>query len=48
MKLSRTIALEYKENFILYLDLHGHSVKKNVFAYGPDYPMTDVIYFRFF
>lgn len=27
---------------ILYLDFHGHSVKKNVFAYGPSYPMYDV------
>ena len=29
----------------MYLDLHGHSVKKNVFAYGPEYPMHDVSLF---
>lgn len=27
----------YRENSFIYLDFHGHSVKKNVFAYGPEY-----------
>lgn len=26
-----------KKRFCIYLDLHGHSVKKNVFMYGPDF-----------
>jgi murein tripeptide amidase MpaA len=25
----------YKENLSLFIDFHGHSVKKNTFAYGP-------------
>ena len=25
----------YKENLLMFLDFHGHSVKKNVFMYGP-------------
>lgn len=28
---------EYKNRLIFFLDLHGHSVKKNVFLYGPEY-----------
>jgi hypothetical protein len=28
---------EYKGRLIMFLDLHGHSVKKNVFLYGPEY-----------
>ncbi len=27
--------LQYKSNLFMFLDLHGHSTKKNVFAYGP-------------
>lgn len=29
----------------MFLDLHGHSVKKNVFAYGPEYPIFDLKYY---
>lgn len=25
----------------LYLDFHGHSAKKNVFLYGPEYKLQD-------
>lgn len=34
------------DNLILFIDMHGHSVKKNVFMYGPDYPVYDLKYFR--
>ena len=27
----------FDKNLVMYLDLHGHSVKKNVFSYGPEY-----------
>lgn len=27
----------YKENLIMFMDFHGHSTKKNVFMYGPQY-----------
>ncbi len=30
----------------MFLDLHGHSVKKNVFAYGPEYPLYDINYYK--
>jgi murein tripeptide amidase MpaA len=26
---------EYRNRLIVFLDFHGHSVKKNVFVYGP-------------
>lgn len=26
---------EFKNRMLIFLDLHGHSVKKNVFLYGP-------------
>jgi hypothetical protein len=32
----------YGKRLILFLDFHGHSIKKNVFCYGPDYQMSDV------
>ena len=28
---------EFKGRLIFFLDFHGHSVKKNVFLYGPEY-----------
>jgi murein tripeptide amidase MpaA len=31
----RSLASKY--NPYMYLDFHGHSAKKNVFMYGPDY-----------
>lgn len=24
----------------MFIDMHGHSVKKNVFIYGPEYPIS--------
>jgi len=33
--LIRLLATKHKP--LIYLDFHGHSGKKNVFAYGPDY-----------
>ena len=30
----------------LYLDLHGHSRRKNTFAYGPNYPLGHPEYLR--
>ncbi|KAL4504058.1 hypothetical protein ABPG72_022688 [Tetrahymena utriculariae] len=37
---------QYGQNLIMFLDLHGHSVKKNVFTYGPDYPIFDLNYYQ--
>jgi cytosolic carboxypeptidase protein 2/3 len=31
------LKMEFKGRLIMFLDLHGHSVKKNVFLYGPEY-----------
>jgi cytosolic carboxypeptidase protein 2/3 len=37
VELANQLKLTHKRRFNLYLDLHGHSVKKNVFMYGPDF-----------
>lgn len=29
-----------------YFDFHGHSAKRNLFSYGPEYPMTNFYYFK--
>lgn len=29
---------------LVYVDLHGHSTKKNVFIYGPDYKLSESEY----
>jgi len=33
------------DNVFMFIDFHGHSVKKNVFAYGPDHPIFDPKYY---
>ena len=32
-------------NIIAYFDLHGHSNRKNVFMYGPDFPSDNIFYY---
>jgi cytosolic carboxypeptidase protein 2/3 len=32
------------ENFLAFIDMHGHSRKKNVFMYGPEFPIHDTRY----
>ena len=29
--------LKEKDNLTMYIDLHGHSTKRNSFAYGPNF-----------
>lgn len=42
INLIRSIALEDKP--FIFLDFHGHSAKKNVFVYGPDYAIDSPFY----
>ena len=37
--------LQYRDNFIAFFDLHGHSIKRNVFIYGPEYSTNKREYF---
>lgn len=37
---------EFKNRFIFFLDFHGHSIKKNVFLYGPQYDIWENNYYR--
>ena len=41
---TKKLKKEHKQRLSIYLDLHGHSVKKNVFFYGPDYNMAHNYY----
>ena len=36
----------YGNNLLLYLDFHGHSVRKNVFMYGPEFTLMDNEYYE--
>lgn len=41
---TKKLKKEHKQRLSIYLDLHGHSVKKNVFFYGPDYNLAHTYY----
>lgn len=36
----------FGQQFWMFLDIHGHSVKKNVFMYGPEYNIMDSYYYE--
>ena len=36
----------YDEDVICFADMHGHSRKKNVFVYGPQFLLSDDRYYR--
>ena len=48
--LGRQLKAEYSNKFLYFLDLHGHSSKKNIFSYGPEYDIRDPNFYlgRFF
>ncbi|CAD8109409.1 unnamed protein product [Paramecium sonneborni] len=37
---------KFKNNLIAFIDLHGHSIKKNVFLYGPEYTLWNYNYYK--
>ena len=37
---------EFQNNLLLFLDFHGHSIKKNVFMYGPEFPISEKNYYE--
>ncbi|CAD8198570.1 unnamed protein product [Paramecium pentaurelia] len=37
---------KFQNNLIAFIDLHGHSIKKNVFIYGPEYALWDYNYYK--
>lgn len=37
---------EFKSRLAFFLDFHGHSVRKNVFVYGPEYEIWESNYYR--
>ena len=37
---------QYRENLVMFLDFHGHSTKKNVFMYGPEFPIIQKHYYE--
>ena len=35
----------YQKSFEFFLDFHGHTIKKNAFTYGPEFPLTHSKYY---
>ena len=35
LELIKDLKTKYKQKLNVFIDLHGHSVKKNIFMYGP-------------
>ena len=44
--IKRNDLYEDNKSIIAFIDMHGHSRKKNVFMYGPQYPIHDMRYFK--
>ena len=44
LKFAKELKRIHQQQFCLYIDLHGHSLKKNVFMYGPEYSIQDSKY----
>jgi hypothetical protein len=44
LRLAEEVRRRHHNRFCLFLDLHGHSIKKNAFMYGPDYALQDANY----
>jgi len=36
----------FGNNLISFLDFHGHSQKKNVFMYGPEFPIYKTNFYK--
>ena len=45
-ELLNSLKLSFNKQLFAYLDLHGHSAKQNVFAYGPQYPRSNYKYYE--
>ena len=44
LEFAKELKNKHKKRFSIYIDLHGHSVKKNVFMYGPDFSIQHSYY----
>ena len=44
--LVKEIALDKKDMIFAYIDFHGHSQRKSVFCYGPEFPIHSENYFK--
>lgn len=44
--LVNSLKAEFKSRLLFFLDFHGHSVRKNVFIYGPEYDIWEHNYYR--
>ena len=44
IEFAKELKMKHKKRFSFYIDLHGHSVKKNVFMYGPDFNIQHINY----
>ena len=44
VSLARKLKLKYKKKFSIFIDLHGHSNKRNTFMYGPQFGIQTANY----
>ena len=44
--LAKSLKRENPKGFFAYFDLHGHSAKRNVFVYGPEYTPKESLFIR--
>ena len=45
-ELCEKMTKNFGDNLISFLDFHGHSQKKNVFMYGPDFPIYKTNFYK--
>ena len=44
LEMATELKTRHKKRFCLFVDLHGHSVKKNIFMYGPEFSIQHGMY----
>ena len=45
-ELTMKLKTKFKKKLEYFFDFHGHSSKKNIFCYGPEYLPSNILYFK--
>lgn len=43
---AKNLKQKYQKRLEFYFDFHGHSSKKNLFCYGPEYHPSNMMFFK--